>query len=154
MKNVKELIIIIGSAQKSHEVGNPFTSGERMMMLKLAFHDVGIPASKCFFIPVPDLHMHSIWVAQVISYSPHFNVVYSNDPLTRRLFNEVGIKVEKIPFFCREIYSSTEVRRRMLVDEDWRELLPKNVSKLIDELGGVERIKDLAMTDSPYKRNL
>jgi nicotinamide-nucleotide adenylyltransferase len=153
MKNVNELIIVIGSAQKSHEIGNPFTAGERIMMLKQAFQEAEIPVSKCFFIPVPDLRMHSLWVAHVIAYSPHFNVVYSNDPLTRRLFDEAGIKVEHIPFFDREIYSSTEVRRRMLVDEDWRALLPKSVSNIIDEIGGVERIKDLSMTDSPTKRS-
>jgi nicotinamide-nucleotide adenylyltransferase len=34
LKNVEELVIIIGSAQKSHELRNPFTAGERIQMIK------------------------------------------------------------------------------------------------------------------------
>ena len=154
LKKVDELIIIIGSSQRSHELENPFTSGERMEMIRAALHEIGVIPSKYYIVPVPDLQMHSIWVAQVISYSPSFDIVYSNDSLTRRLFKEAGIIVENVPFFQRGTYSATEVRRRILADEDWRGLLPKSVSEVIDRIGGVERLKELAMTDSPFKKKV
>ena len=47
-----------------------------------------------------------------------------------------------------------ESGRRILTDEDWRALLPKCVSEFIDKIRGVERIKELAMTDSPLKKKL
>lgn len=154
LKKIGELIIVIGSSQKSHELENPFTSGERIEMIRAALDEMGVLPSKYYMVPIPDSQAHSLWVAQVISYSPSFDMVYSNDSLTRRLFKEAGVVVENIPFFKREIYSATEVRRRMLTGEDWKMLLPKAVSEFIDIIGGVERIKELTMTDSPFKKKI
>lgn len=150
LKKVDELIIIIGSSQKSHELDNPFTSGERIMMIRAALNEVGIDPSKYYLIPVPDAQYHSVWVSYIVSQSPSFDIVYSNDPLTRILFKEAGITVERIPFIKRSIYSATEVRRRILDGEDWKKLLPNCISELIISIKGVERLKELAATDSPF----
>ena len=149
MKKVNELIIIIGSAQSSHSIDNPFTVGERIIMLRATLDEMRIDPSRYYLIPVPDASMHAVWVSQVKYYSPPFDIVYSNGPLTLRLFREAGIKVEGIPLFKREIYSATEVRTRMLEGEDWMILLPNNVVKIIKSIGGVERLRDLAGNDRP-----
>ncbi|MDQ1281198.1 MAG: nicotinamide-nucleotide adenylyltransferase [Thermoproteota archaeon] len=154
LKKVDELVVVIGSSQKSHELENPFTSGERIEMIRASLDEIGVSPSKHYLIPVPDSQDHSLWVPQVVSSSPFFDVVYSNEPFTRRLFKEAHFTVESIPFFKREIYSATEVRKRMMADEDWRALLPKSVSEIIDRIGGVERLRELEMTDSPLKRVL
>lgn len=152
MEKVDELIIIIGSALKSHDLTNPFTIGERVWMMKSALDEAQVDPSRHLILPVPDAIMHSVWVSQVISYSPPFDVVFSNEPLTRRLFKEKNIIVENVRFFQRNIYSSTEVRRRMLIGENWEELLPKIVVKIIILIDGVNRIRELAMSDSPFRR--
>jgi nicotinamide-nucleotide adenylyltransferase len=149
---VDELVIIIGSAQKSHDLDNPFTAGERYVMVKDALNEMGIPSARYHLLPVPDSPMHSVWVAQIESYAPPFQVVYSNDPLTRRLFKELGITVEPVEFYRREVYSATEVRRRMLSGRNWRELVPLSVAENVDRISGVERLNELAMTDSPFER--
>lgn len=154
LKKLDELVIVIGSSQKSHELDNPFTSGERIMMIKAALNDVNVDPSRYYLIPIQDVQDHSTWVSQVISHSPPFEIVYSNEALTRRLFKEAGVRIENISFFDRGTYSSTEVRRRILADEDWRSLLPKCVSEIIVKLGGIERMKELATTDSPFKKIL
>lgn len=151
MGKADELVIVIGSAQESHSLDNPFTAGERVMMVRAALNEMRIDPLKYYLIPVPDTLMHSIWVSEVIAYSPPFKVVYSNEPLTSRLFKESGIQVERIPFFQREVYSATEVRRRMLAGKNWRELLPQSVIRIIEDIGGVERLKELALTDSSAK---
>jgi len=153
LEKLDELVIVIGSSQKSHELDNPFTSGERIMMLRTALNDAKVDSARYYLIPIPDVQDHSTWVSQVISHSPPFKIVYSNEALTRRLFKEAGVRVENIPFINRGNYSSTEVRRRMLADEDWRTLLPKCVSEIIIKIGGVQRLKELATTDSPFKKN-
>jgi nicotinamide-nucleotide adenylyltransferase len=150
MKSVDELVIVIGSAQRSHDLDNPFTAGERIMMMRTALNEEGIDPSNYFLIPVPDAPMHSVWVAEIVSYSPPFEMVYSNDPLTRRLFKELNITVNHVKFFKRRIYSATEVRRRMLKGENWEELLTRGVVKIIREIDGVGRLRELAMTDSPF----
>jgi nicotinamide-nucleotide adenylyltransferase len=151
LAKVDELVIIIGSAQKSHELDNPFTAGERYMMIKDALGDLGVLSSRYHLIPVPDSPMHSIWVAQVVSYSPPFDIVFSNDPLTRRLFKELRVPVEPVKFYRRDIFSATEVRKRMLEGGNWQELVPRSVANHIERIKGVERLRELALSDSPYR---
>lgn len=148
INEVDELAIIIGSAQESHSLCNPFTAGERITMMRAALNELKIDSSKYYLIPVPDAPMHSLWVSEIISYSPPFNIVYSNEPLTLRLFKESKVKVKKIPLFDRKLYSSTEVRRRMLSGEDWQELLPSSVVKTIEAINGIERLKELTNVDT------
>lgn len=147
LKEVDELIVIIGSSQDSHEIDNPFTAGERITMIKYALEEEKIPLLRLWIIPVPDAEVHMGWVAQVEGYIPKFEVVYSNEPLTRRLFLEKGFEVKSIPFRKREIYSATVIRKLMLKGEKWEKLVPERVARFIKEIGGVERIKDLSKTD-------
>jgi len=89
-----------------------------------------------------------LWVAQVVGYTPRFEVVYSNEPLTRRLFLEDGrFQVKSVPFYEREIFSATEIRKRILRGENWKELVPESVARFIEEIGGVRRLRDLTKTD-------
>jgi len=147
LAEVDELILVVGSSQYSHRIDNPFTAGERISMIKQALEEEKISLSRCWIIPVPDVHVHMVWVAQVVGYTPKFDIVYTNEPLTRRLFLEKGFKVKPVPFHKREIYSATEIRKRMLNEENWKELVPKGVAKFIEEIQGVERLKDLTKTD-------
>jgi nicotinamide-nucleotide adenylyltransferase len=150
LEKVDELIIIIGSSQLSHELSNPFTTGERIWMMKSALDEAKVNPNKYFLLPIPDATMHSIWVAQVFAYTPPFEVVFSNDPLTRRLFQEAKIVVYNIEFIQRKLYSATEVRRRMLANENWQVLLPKSIVEIINTINGVQRLTELALTDSPF----
>jgi nicotinamide-nucleotide adenylyltransferase len=147
LKEVDELGVVIGSAQYSHRKDNPFTAGERVTMIRKALEEAEIPAARWWIVPVPDVHVHMVWVAEVVGYVPKFDVVYSNDPLTKRLFLEAGFKVKPFPLHKREVYSATEIRERILNGKDWKTLVPKSVVKIIEEIGGVQRLQDLARTD-------
>ncbi|HDN05579.1 MAG TPA: nicotinamide-nucleotide adenylyltransferase [Candidatus Bathyarchaeota archaeon] len=149
LKKVDELVIVIGSAQYSHRRNNPFTAGERLVMVRKALEEAGVDCSKIWIVPVPDVHLHMLWVSSVEGYTPKFDVVYSNEPLTRRLFMEAGYKVESIPFHKRKFYSSTEVREELLKGESWEKLVPKSVADFIKEIDGINRLKDLVKTDKP-----
>ncbi|MEM3011488.1 MAG: nicotinamide-nucleotide adenylyltransferase [Candidatus Bathyarchaeia archaeon] len=147
LKSVDELVIIVGSAQYSHRLDNPFTVGERITMIRMALDEAKIPSSRYWIIPIPDIHVHMMWVAEVVGYTPTFHIVYTNEPLSRRLFIEAGFKVEPVPFHKRDIYSATEIRERMLKGKNWEELVPESVANYIKEIKGIERLQDLAKTD-------
>ncbi len=147
LKEVKELVIVIGSAQYSHNINNPFTAGERLTMIRKALDEANIDCSRVWVVPVPDVHLHMMWVSAVEGYTPSFNVVYSNEPLTCRLFMEAGYKVKAIRFHERKLYSSTKIRERMLKDESWEKLVPKSVAAFIKEIDGVNRLRDLNKSD-------
>jgi nicotinamide-nucleotide adenylyltransferase len=147
LKEVDELVIVIGSAQYSHTIHDPFTAGERLVMIRRALNEAKIDNSKLWIMPVPDVHLHMLWVSAVEGYTPKFDLLYSNEPLTSRLFREAGYKVEGIPFFTRKVFMSTIVREKMVKGENWRELIPKSVADFIDEIDGVNRLRDLTSTD-------
>lgn len=142
----EELITIVGSAQYSHTMENPFTAGERIQMITEALDEEGI-SEKVYLIPVDDLHQHAIWVAYVKSLVPAFHVVFSNESLTSRLFREASYTVKGIKFLNRQAWSGTEIRRRIRCDEPWEECVPEAVARIIKEIDGVARIKELAQSD-------
>ena len=150
LKEVDELVIVIGSAQYSHNANNPFTAGERLVMVRQALLEAEVDDSTFWIVPVPDVHLHMLWVSAVEGYTPKFNVVYSNEPLTKRLFMEAGYEVKTIPLFERKVYTSTVVREKMVKDDSWIELVPKSIAVFILEIDGVNRLRDLARTDRVY----
>lgn len=145
-KECDQMIIGIGSAQYSHTRDNPFTAGERYQMILETLRDEKI--DNACIVPIEDLNRYSLWVTQVVSMCPPFNVVYSNNRYTRRLFYEAGFEVRESPIYNREEYSGTEVRAKMFRGEDWRSSVPKKVAEIIDEINGVERIQEVT-GDSP-----
>jgi nicotinamide-nucleotide adenylyltransferase len=147
LEDVDELVIVVGSAQYSHTMANPFTAGERLVMVRLALEEAGLDSSRIWVVPVPDVHLHMLWVSALEGYTPKFDLVYSNEPLTRRLFTEAGYKVKEIRFFERKVYSSTDIRAKMVKGEDWKNLVPKSVAAFIIEIDGVNRLSDLTKSD-------
>lgn len=138
----ENLTIGIGSAQYSHEYENPFTAGERYLMIDEVMKDEGI--SNYCIVPIEDLNRYSLWVAQVVSMSPPFSIVYTNNSLTRRLFIESGYEVRDSPLYNREIYSGTSVRKKMIEGDEWRSLVPKKTAEIIDEIDGVNRLREIS----------
>ncbi len=152
LEEVNQLVIVVGSAQMSHEPDNPFTAGERIEMIRAALDAAGVDRDRYMLIPITDAPAHRVWVAQVESQTPRFDIVYSNQPLTRRLLIEAGYEVRGIKMFRREAYEATEIRRRILEGEDWRELVPEEVYRIVQEIDGENRIRDLAKTDTVNNR--
>lgn len=147
LEEVEELVVVIGSAQYSHTRDNPFTAGERIVMIRNALDEAKVDYSRVWVVPVPDVHLHMMWVSAVEGYTPKFQIVYTNEPLTKRLFMESNYKVKEIPFFERQFYSSTIIRQKMLVDDSWKTLVPKSVIAFISEIDGINRTRDLNRTD-------
>ncbi|MEM1604599.1 MAG: nicotinamide-nucleotide adenylyltransferase [Zestosphaera sp.] len=148
LTKVDELIIAIGTAQESHTIVNPFTAGERVLMIREALKEYSVDLSRVYIIPVPDILMNSVWPQYLQMYVPKFRYGVARNPLVLRLFRDSGYEVLVPPPFERGRYSSTTIRKLMLVgDESWRELVPRSVAKLIDEVRGVERLKEVTGMD-------
>jgi len=142
---VDELVLGIGSAGDSHTTRNPFTAGERVMMVTKAVEAIDITT---YVVPIEDLDRNSVWVSHVQSMTPRFDVAYSNNPLVVRLFEEAGVEVRGSPMFRRDVLEGTELRERIIHGHDWQELVPETVIDVIEEVDGVERIRRIAETDT------
>ena len=149
LERVEQLVIVVGSAQKSHEPRNPFTAGERIRMIKESLDiDGETDVRRILIIPVPDTDVHALWTHQVDMLVPKYDVVFANDLFTLMLFQEKGIKALEAPLYRRDEMKATEIRKRMIAEEVWEDLVPIPVSKVIKEINGVERVKALSRRDA------
>ena len=132
---------------KTHELKDPFTAGERIVMMTQALAEIGVDPSRYYIIPMQDINFNALWASHVKMLTPPFNIVYSGNPLVKQLFSEEGYEVRQPPLYDRLHLSGTEVRRRILNDENWKELVPNATAELINEINGIERIKNLSVKE-------
>ncbi|AGB32993.1 nicotinamide-nucleotide adenylyltransferase [Natrinema pellirubrum DSM 15624] len=144
-EDVDELVLGIGSADDSHTVRNPFTAGERIMMITKSLVEYDLVT---YAVPIEDLERNSVWVSHVQSMSPDFDIAYSNNPLVIQLFREAGIEIRQSPMFNRDVLEGSEVRERMITDGDWQSLVPDAVVEVVEEMDGIERIQMVSDSDS------
>jgi nicotinamide-nucleotide adenylyltransferase len=137
---VDEIIIGVGSAQLSHQIDNPFTAGERVLMITSSLADIGCPL---YVIPIEDIQRNALWVAHVRSMTPPFDTCYSSNPLVVQLFSEAGVRVQSPAMYERETLSGTEIRRRMLCGESWISLVPSPVVQVLKEINGTGRLRQI-----------
>ena len=147
LDEVDEIIIGIGSAQISHEIKDPFTAGERVVMMSQALAEMDVDPSRYYIIPMQDINFNAIWVSHVKMLTPPFSIVYSGNSLVKQLFSEEGFEVRQPPLYDRLHLSGTEVRRRILNDENWEELVPKATVDVMNEINGIERLKNLSIKE-------
>jgi nicotinamide-nucleotide adenylyltransferase len=138
-------IVVIGSTQVSHTPDNPFTAGERYEMIQASALEESIPVR---IVPVQDINRYAVWVSHVVSLVPPFEVVCTNNPLTKRLFQEAGYEVETQELFDRHRFEGARIRRLMSTgDSTWRKLVPPAVVEVVERVGGEERMRVLSETD-------
>jgi nicotinamide-nucleotide adenylyltransferase len=139
------LILGIGSAEEAYTIDNPFTAAERYEMISRSLDEAKVGGWVA--IPIPDIHRHSLWVAHVEELLPPFGRVYTNNPLTKSLFERGEYPVEATPLFERARFEGTAIRRMIRDDTPgWRDRVPPTVAAYLDDLGATERLKGLAPT--------
>ncbi|NPA23472.1 MAG: nicotinamide-nucleotide adenylyltransferase [Crenarchaeota archaeon] len=146
LNQVEEVTIAIGSANVALTFRNPFTVGERIEMIHRVLKELGL-LDRAYICSVPDTcgEMHTIWPAYLRHWCPKFDIVFTNDPLSELCLDYANIKHVGIPFFDRNQLSGTYIRKLMAVKDDrWRELVPRQVERFIDEINGVDRVVKLA----------
>ncbi len=141
---VDELVVGIGSAGDSHSVDDPFTAGERVMMVTKSLEPLPITT---YAVPIEDLNRNAVWVSHVRSMTPRFDVAYSNNPLVVQLFAEAGVEVRRTDMYDRDQLKGSKIRQLMLAGDDWRQYVPAAVEDVIEEIRGVERLRQVAEHD-------
>jgi nicotinamide-nucleotide adenylyltransferase len=144
-----EVVIGIGSAQESFTPENPFTAGERFEMIERTLRDAGV--DRCPIVPIPDIQRHGEWVAYVATLLPPFERVYTNNPLTRLLFERDGYQVVNPPIYDRERNEGVKIRHQLATGGDWRSAVPPAVARYLDEIEAPARLRMLR-GDEPASR--
>jgi nicotinamide-nucleotide adenylyltransferase len=135
------LLLAIGSAEESFTWSNPFTAGERFEMIERALRE---SEGRFEIVPVADIRRHAQWVRYLESLLPPFDHVYTNNPLTRLLFERAGYEVERPRLVERRRFEGEHVRRRLAADRGWRPLVTPVVADFLSELGAPARLRTLS----------
>jgi len=141
LSKVDKLWIGIGSSNKPSEKNNPFTADERKEMI-LSSIDNSISNRIQIFL-IPDLENHQKWIENIDMIVPDFEVIFTNDELTQLLYSKRGKKVISVPFKNREVLSGTNIRNKILSDQDWQTMIPDGTKTILEKIGANNRLKIL-----------
>ena len=147
LQECDELIIAIGSAQFNYIYKDPFTAGERVLMIHAALLESKIDLTRCYVIPIVNDENNARWLAHLRSMVPSFNILYSGNDFVTNLVSQ-EIKIKKPLFSKKNVYNGTNIRKQMARMQNWKNLVPNAVFRVIEEIGGVKRIEILAGSDS------
>ena len=154
LRECGELIIGIGSAQFNYIYKDPFTAGERILMIHEALLENLVDLKKCYIIPIANDENNSRWFSYLKSMIPPFGSLYSGNALVRSLASSSSKQMRIIePCFEKQgEYNGTYIRRRIANRQSWKKLVPSSVYEIIKDIDGVNRIIMLSESiDNPQQ---
>jgi nicotinamide-nucleotide adenylyltransferase len=136
-KDIKKIIIGIGSSQYENLPDNPFSFAQRKKMIKTAIKNIiTVP---CRIVAVPDIHDEKNWVEHTKKCVGKFDAIYTGNDWVKRLFKEKGYDVKKIK---KQIKISGTELRKMIKDNDdkWKKYVPKNIAHIIMTENNIQNV--------------
>jgi nicotinamide-nucleotide adenylyltransferase len=124
-----QALIGIGSSNR-HDLRNPFTLEERTDMVRLALGE----RTNYALIPVPDLDDGPRWREMVVDLFGSLDLFVTDNPYVTSLLTDSykTIKpVELVPKDERIAVNGSMVRKEMARGDDWRALVPEEISDYI-----------------------
>ena len=141
LSKVDKLWIGLGSSNKPLEKNNPFSAEERKEMILSSIDKSMKQRIQIYFIP--DLENHIKWIEFIATLVPKFDVIFTNDELTRHLYSKRDVEVLSIPFVNRDILSGTNIRDMIISDQKWEDLVPKGTKNFLYKTSAKQRLKNL-----------
>lgn len=141
LTKVDKLWIGLGSSNKPLQKNNPFSAEERKIMILDSVDDSIKKRIEIYFIP--DVENHIKWIELIATIVPKFDVIFTNDELTRHLYDKKNIQVLPIPFSQRDTLSGTNIRDRIQSDQKWENLVPKGTKNFLNSINVKDRLQIL-----------
>lgn len=98
---------------------------------------------KISIYPIPDVDNHIKWIEKIDTIVPKFDIVFSNDELTKRLYSKRSVQVNSIPFVNRDQLSGTNIRSLISSDQSWTDLVPEGTKNYLIKNSAKEFLKNL-----------
>jgi nicotinamide-nucleotide adenylyltransferase len=141
LSKVDKLWVGLGSSNKSPQKNNPFSAEERKKMILSSIDDSIRNKIEIYFIP--DFEDHKKWVENIDIIVPKFDMVFTNDDMTKYLYSKLETMVVAIPFTKRDVLSGTNIRDLILSDQPWEEFVPDGTRDFLNETNAKQRLKNL-----------
>lgn len=141
LSKVDKLWVGLGSSNKPQEKNNPFSAEERKEMILSSINDSMKEKISVYFIP--DLDNHVKWIEKIETIVPQFEIVFTNDELTKHLYSKRDVQVVSIPFLKRDELSGTNIRDLISSDQKWEHLVPDGTKNFLINNSAKDRLKNL-----------
>jgi len=141
LSKVDKLWVGLGSSNKSTQKNDPFSAEERKEMILSSIDDSMKDKISIYFIP--DLDNHVKWIDKIDTIVPKFDIVFSNDELTKHLYSKRTVQIISIPFLKRDVLSGTKIRELIISDQRWDDLVPEGTKNFLINIRAKERLKNL-----------
>lgn len=153
LRECNEVLIVVGSAQQNYTFANPFTAGERILMIRKSLIEGGVDISKIIIIPLVDIDDNAMWFPMLVSMLPPFDIIYSGNLLVVSLASSY-LEVRSPKFVRKKHYNGTYIRHRILSGQKWSNLVSKSVFDIICNIDGISRIKKIGKHENLEHRKL
>jgi nicotinamide-nucleotide adenylyltransferase len=141
LSKVDKLWVGLGSSNKPPQKNNPFSAEERKKMILSSIDDSIRSKIEIYFIP--DFEDHKKWAEHIDTIVPKFDIVFTNDDMTKYLYSKRDTTVMAIPFTNRDVLSGTNIRDLILSDQPWEEYVPDGTRKFLNETNAKQILKNL-----------
>jgi nicotinamide-nucleotide adenylyltransferase len=141
LSKVDKLWVGLGSSNKPPGKNNPFSAEERKEMILSSINDTIKNKIEIYFIP--DFENHEKWIEHIDSIVPQFDIVFTNDEMTKYLYSKREIMVIPIPFTKRDVLSGTNIRDLIISDQPWEQFVPDGTKQFLNETNAKHLLKNL-----------
>jgi len=141
LSKVDKLWVGLGSSNKPVQKNNPFSAEERKQMILSSIDNTMKEKISIYFIP--DLDNHVKWIEKIDTIVPKFDIIFSNDELTKHLYSKRSVQVIAIPFLNRNVLSGTNIRDLIISDQKWDDLVPQGTRNFLKNTSAKEHLKNL-----------
>jgi len=133
LKENDNIIIAIGSAEKSHTNRNPFTASERKKIISETLKAEKIDSKRYKIIPVEDINNESLWVNHVNKHVPTYETIYTGSSEVKRCYFGKPYKLVKIK---KTIPLSATLIRKYIRNgsKEWEPMVHKKTKEIINTI--------------------
>ncbi len=145
LERFREVVVLVGMADESHTWLNPFTAGERLLMIREALKWRRIDLSRIVTATIQTLRVFSGNAGYVLGYVPPVEAVATANPPVNRAFRDAGYHTVAPPLIRKNVWCGEYIRALMAAgSEEWRNLVPPPVAEILDAIDGPGRVREIA----------
>jgi nicotinamide-nucleotide adenylyltransferase len=125
-----QVVIALCSAQCRNTPTNPFSYHERYEMMTQSLHNQGLTEGQDYIIiPIPDINCYEKWADFCNVIYGDYDVVITNNPDTRKLFEKRGDKVEghELSEYNGKMITGTRIRNLLTSESNPFPLIEKMI---------------------------
>ncbi len=144
LKRFDEVVVLVGMSDESHTWLNPFTAGERLLMIHETIKWSRMEASRVVTATIHTLRIFKGNALYVLSFVPPVIAVATANPAVARAFRDAGVETVTPPLLRRDKWRGETVRCKLLTgSDDWRSLVPPPVVNILERIDAAQRLRDI-----------